>query len=62
MAQVKIESMPMLQEEMLKLQEEVIVCDSQLDELRKELARTFETMVTSGVDISRRTNDLSMTS
>lgn len=62
MAQVKIESMPMLQEEMLKLQEEVIVCDSQLEELRKELARTFETMVTSGVDISRRTNDLSMTS
>ncbi|KAB8298898.1 hypothetical protein EYC80_001056 [Monilinia laxa] len=61
MAQVKIESMPTLQEEMLELEEEVAACDSQLDELRKELARIFETMVTSGVDISGRTNDLPMT-
>ncbi|KAF7877186.1 hypothetical protein EAF04_000871 [Stromatinia cepivora] len=61
MAKVKIESMHTLQEEMLRLQEEVKTSVGQLDELGKELERTFETMVMTGVDISGAENDSSST-
>lgn len=50
MIQVKIESMPSLNEEMLRLREEIKISQRQLDALAKELNQAFKTMVRSGVD------------
>lgn len=50
MIQVKIESMPSLNEEMLRLREEIKISERQLDALAKELNQAFKTMVRSGVD------------
>lgn len=59
MSQVKIESMPALQEEMLRLKDEINMSSNQLHDLNAELERTFEAMIMSGVD-SLTPNDLSM--
>ncbi|KAI9640398.1 hypothetical protein NHQ30_011143 [Ciborinia camelliae] len=61
MAQVKIENMPTLQEEMLKLQEEIKSSGGQLDTLGSELQRIFVTTGMSGVDPLEMENDLPMT-
>ncbi|ESZ90704.1 hypothetical protein SBOR_8898 [Sclerotinia borealis F-4128] len=61
MAQVKIESMPALQEEMLGLQKEIKESNDQLDALGKELERIFTTMMMNGVDPLETKTDLSTT-
>ncbi|TEY47305.1 hypothetical protein BOTCAL_0308g00130 [Botryotinia calthae] len=52
MALVKIESMPVLQEETSMLQKEIVEISGQIADLEKEVRRTFATMMKTGESIS----------
>ncbi|KAM0193639.1 hypothetical protein ACHAPC_001301 [Botrytis cinerea] len=52
MARIKIESMPVLQEESSMLQKEIVAISGQIADLGKEARRTFTTVARTGENIS----------
>ncbi|KAM0163664.1 hypothetical protein ACHAPG_001190 [Botrytis cinerea] len=52
MARIKIESMPVLQEETSMLQKEIVAISGQIADLGKEARRTFTTVARTGENIS----------